>query len=116
MTKTPEFNTFHDFWPHYLSEHSDPNTRLVHVLGTTLAMAFIVLLTWSGDLRFLAAAAIAGYGAAWLSHLLIEKNRPGIFRYPIWSLMGDFRMFSLACTGRLDAEVKRQVEKNSFDR
>lgn len=116
MTKPPDLKTFHDFWPYYLSEHADPNTRLMHVLGTALAMAFVVLLTWSGDLRFLAAAVIAGYGMAWLSHLLIERNRPATFRYPIWSLMGDFRMFSLACTGRLDAEVKRYAKKHDFER
>lgn len=116
MTKPPDFKTFHDFWPYYLSEHSDPNTRLMHVLGTALAMAFVVLLTWSGDLRFLAAAVIAGYGMAWLSHLLIERNRPATFRYPVWSLMGDFRMFSLACTGRLEAEVKRHAQKRDFER
>ena len=114
MTQKPEFKTFDDFWPHYLSEHADPNTRLMYVLGAALAMAFVVLLTWSGDLGFLAAAVIAGYGKAWLSHLLIERNRPATFRYPIWSLMGDFRMFSLACTGLLDAEVKRHAGKNNL--
>ena len=114
MTQKPEWKTFDDFWPHYLSEHADPNTRLMYVLGTALAMAFVVLLTWSGDLGFLAAAVIAGYRMAWLSHLLIERNRPATFRYPIWSLMGDFRMFSLACTGLLDAEVKRHAGKNNL--
>ena len=86
----------------------------MHVLGTALAMVFVVLLTWSGDLRFLAAAAVAGYGLAWIFHLAIERNRPALVRYPIWSLMGDFRMFSLACTGQLDAEVKRHTRKSDI--
>lgn len=114
MTQKPEFNTFSDFWPYYLSEHRNPTTRLMHVLGTALAMAFVLLLTWSGDLRFLAAAAASGYGLAWLSHLMIERNRPATFRYPVWSLMGDFRMFSLACTGRLEAEVQRHTRKTDI--
>ena len=114
MTQKPEFKTFDDVWPQYLSEHADPNTRLMHVLGTASAMAFVVMLTWSGDLRFLAAAVIAGYGMAWLSHLPIERNRPVKFRYPKWSLMGDFWMFSLVCTGWLDAEVKRHAGKNNL--
>jgi hypothetical protein len=114
MRKKPEFNTFHDFCPYYLSEHTNPTTRLMHVLGTALAMVFVVLLTWSGDLRFLAAAAVAGYGLAWIFHLAIERNRPALVHYPIWSLMGDFRMFSLACTGQLDAEVKRHTRKSDI--
>lgn len=116
MAKTHQFETFNEFWPYYLSEHAHPTTRMMHIVGTALALAFVVLLTWSGDLRFLAAALIAGYGLAWLSHLFVEHNRPATFRYPIWSLMGDFRMFALACTGRLQAEIKHQARKDRFER
>lgn len=116
MTKTHDFETFNDFWPYYLSEHAHPTTRLMHVLGTALSLVFVILLAWSGDLRFLAAAAIAGYGFAWTSHLFVERNRPATFRYPVWSLMGDFRMFALACTGRLGAELKRQARNTRLGR
>jgi len=112
MTKTPDFNTFHDFWPYYLYEHAHPTTRLCHILGTALALAFVILLTWSGDLWFLAAVLVAGYGSAWGSHLFVEYNRPATFWYPIWSLMADFRIFSLACTGGLDAGLKHRARKD----
>jgi hypothetical protein len=111
MAKQTDFETFNDFWPYYLSEHTHPTTRLMHVVGTAMSLAFVILLTWSGDLQFLAAAIIVGYGFAWFSHIFVERNRPATFRYPIWSLMGDFRMFALACTGRLDAELKHQARK-----
>ena len=105
--KTTDFKSFNEFWPYYLSEHADPTTRLLHIVGTALSLVFIVLLMLHGDLWFLAAAVIAGYGFAWVAHFFVEKNRPATFRYPVWSLMGDFRMFALACMGRLGGEIRR---------
>lgn len=107
MNRSQRFETFNEFWPFYLSEHRSPESRLLHVLGTALALAFIVMLALTGNLWFLLAAALAGYSLAWVGHFLVERNRPATFRYPIWSLMGDFRMFALACTGQLNRELAR---------
>lgn len=106
MVERRPIESFSDFWPHYLADHAEPSTRSMHVAGTAIALAFVVLLLLSGNLWFLAAAAVVGYGFAWTSHMLFEGNRPATFRHPIWSLMGDFRMFALACTGRLDDELR----------
>ncbi len=115
MTDKHDFDTFSQFWPYYLSEHAQPTTRLLHIIGTGISLVLVVLLLWTGDLRFLAGAVVAGYGLAWYSHLFIERNRPATFRYPVWSLMGDFRMFSLACMGRLEAEMKHQARKETLE-
>ena len=46
---------------------------------------------WTG--AGLLAAPVIGYGFAWVGHFFFEKNRPATFKYPGFSLMGDFRLW-----------------------
>ncbi len=45
------------------------------------------------------AAPLAGYGFAWLGRFAFEKNRSATFRQPLFSLLGDFRLFFETVTG-----------------
>jgi hypothetical protein len=47
------------------------------------------------------AGVVFAYGCAWIGHFGVEKNRPATFKYPIWSLAGDFRMWSHMARGKL---------------
>lgn len=41
------------------------------------------------------------YLFAWIGHFKVEHNRPATFTYPLWSLLGDFKMWSMMARGRL---------------
>jgi hypothetical protein len=50
---------------------------------------------------WLLALPVIGYGFAWVGHFKFEKNRPATFKYPLYSLMGDWVMFRDMLIGRI---------------
>ncbi len=98
---------YRTFWPHYVQGHRRPATRLFHFAGTSGAIACIALAAAWPSAWFLIAAPLSGYGFAWASHAFIEKNRPGTFRHPVLSVIGDFHMYALMWAGRMAGEVRR---------
>jgi hypothetical protein len=99
--------TYSEFWPRYLRSHADRATRVLHYLGTTGAVAALVLAAVTADWRWLVAAPVIGYGPAWIAHAAFERNRPETFSHPVWSLVSDFRMLLLFVAGRLGGELRR---------
>ncbi|MDT9599619.1 DUF962 domain-containing protein [Sphingosinicella rhizophila] len=100
-----EYRSFADFWPHYLREHARPATRALHYTGTGLVIFIAIAAVVTNRWWLLAALPVAGYGFAWASHFMVERNRPATFTYPAWSLAADFRMWWLWLTGRLGSEL-----------
>lgn len=95
------------FWLTYLRAHRRPQTRAVHYLGSTLALLCLVVAAVQFDWRWLVAAPLLGYAAAWTAHFGIEGNRPATFGHPLWSLASDYRMLLLFATGRLGPHLRR---------
>src|ERR1051325_9745890 len=98
------YNSFSEFWPHYVAEHSKPATRLLHLIGTFTALAAVVYLIAIGKWWLFPLALVPGYGAAWIGHFFIEKNKPATFQYPLWSFMADYKMIWMMLTGRINQD------------
>jgi hypothetical protein len=95
------YQSFAEFYPFYLSEHSKRETRRIHFIGSALALLCLLWALLSGEARWFLAAVICGYAFAWFGHFFFEKNRPATFKYPLYSLMGDWKMFWQILTGKL---------------
>jgi hypothetical protein len=95
------FRTFEDFYPFYLSEHSNRTSRRLHFVGTSLAVVLLggaVVTRW----WWLVPAALAqGYAFAWAGHFFFEHNKPATFKYPWLSLRGDSQLWWETLTGNV---------------
>jgi len=106
--------TYAEFWPYYLREHAQAATRGWHYLGTSLAIILLITLILTKNWVFLPLVLVCGYFFAWLSHGLIEKNKPATFTYPLWSLASDFKMLFHFLTGTMGRELeKAQADQNA---
>lgn len=96
------FRTYDDFFLFYLRQHSRRANRLLHLLGTTMALTMTVasILIHHPWLALLWIP--LGYVCAWAGHLLLEGNRPATWGHPWWSFISDFRMIGLMVSGGLD--------------
>ncbi|MEY3464864.1 MAG: Mpo1-like protein [Steroidobacteraceae bacterium] len=95
------YSSFAQFYPYYLSEHADRTSRRLHVVGTGCALAQLVAAAALAEPRLLASALVSGYAFAWVGHFVFEKNKPATFKYPLYSLRGDFTMALDVLRGRI---------------
>jgi hypothetical protein len=106
------YQNFNEFWPFYLRQHSNPRTRVLHYLGTTLTLLLLLLALVTRNLGLLIFVPLAGYAFAWIGHFFIEHNKPATFQYPLWSLIADYKMYFLFMSGKLEPELKKALRFN----
>ncbi len=96
-----KYKSFNDFYPYYLSEHRDPTCRLLHFIGSCLVLAIVFYSILTFKFIYLWSIPIIGYGFAWVGHFYYEHNKPATFKYPFYSLMGDWVMFKDILIGKI---------------
>jgi len=87
------FRTFSEFYPFYLSEHSNRVSRRLHFVGTSVSLALLIAAANRHSWTLVVLALVQAYALAWIGHFFFEHNRPATFRHPLWSFMGDWRMW-----------------------
>ena len=105
-----QMTEYSKFWPEYLKDHSKSTTRYFHFFGTGVAVFMFIWIAMAGSWFGIWKVLLAAYGPAWISHLLVERNKPCSFKAPFWSA------FFLFLTGRLKGElVKANIEDMGSD-
>jgi hypothetical protein len=102
MNTTQRFTSFAEFYPYYLSEHSNRVCRVLHYLGTSLGFIILLYALLIANYLLLPVGLVCGYAFAWVGHFFFEKNRPATFQYPLWSFLGDWVMLKDLLLGRLN--------------
>ena len=105
-TQPKRYETMKEFFPFYLTEHSNPVNRWLHFVGTTLALSLVGSAIYLQNPWFLVGAVLSGYAFAWVGHFFFEKNRPATFTYPFKSFAGDWMMWFLVLTGQINRRLE----------
>jgi hypothetical protein len=84
-----------DYYPIYLSYHTNPICRALHVLGNFMTVTYITLCVlylegWLLSLLLLTPFII--YPFAWSGHYFFEKNKPAAFKHPFKAKICDWLM------------------------
>jgi len=101
MVSDSKFNSFKEFYPFYLSEHSKSSTKLLHVIGSLGVISIIIYSMITTHWEVLYFLPLCGYGFAWIGHFIFEKNRPATFKFPLYSFIGDWVMLKDILIGKV---------------
>lgn len=107
-----QIDSFSDFWPFYVRQHAHARTRMLHAIGSVLAVVLIGL-AFAVNLWFLVGAPVIGYAFAWYAHFFVEHNKPATFGHPLYSLAADYRMLYLMMAGRMEEEVVKYARPHT---
>lgn len=94
------YKSFDAFYPYYLTEHKRRGTRITHFIGTSAFFICFVYALLTAHYWFIFIGIASAYLMAWIGHFFIERNKPATFQYPLWSLMGDFKLYFQLLIGK----------------
>lgn len=98
---TKKYQSFAEFYPFYLSQHTNQSCRRLHFIGSSLIVLLLIYVLLTMQLVLLWFIPVIGYGFAWVGHFFFEQNKPATFTYPFYSLLGDWVMFKDILMGKI---------------
>lgn len=101
MSQARTFETFEQFYPYYLEEHSNRTCRRLHFIGSSLGLVLAAVAILTAAWWLLLLALVQGYAWAWVGHFHFEHNKPATFQYPWMSFKGDWKMWWQILTGKI---------------
>jgi len=107
MVIETKVKTFKEFWGVYVLAHQDKKNQALHFFATLLTFVFAGVFAITHKIIFLVLIPVGSYSLAWIGHLLHERNKPLTWKYPIFSLIADYKMFFMMILGRLDREIEK---------
>lgn len=90
-----------EYYPRYLSLHSHPMCRALHLLGQVATYSYIVYCIVNNHYLALFAAPFIVYPFAWTGHVLFEKNKPAAWSDPVLAKICDHIMCFNILRGRI---------------
>ena len=101
MPDATRIQTFTEFYPFYLGEHANRTSRRLHFVGSSIGLVLLVGAALSLNAWLIPLSLLQGYAFARVGHFFFEHNRPATFKYPLFSFMGDWRMWWDILRGRI---------------
>ena len=101
MPDETRIQTFAEFYPFYLDEHANRTSRRLHFVGSSIGLVLLVAAATTRNAWLIPLSLLQGYAFAWVGHFFFEHNRPATFKYPLFSFMGDWRMWWDILRGRI---------------
>nr|WP_315464607.1 DUF962 domain-containing protein [uncultured Rhodoferax sp.] len=68
-------------------------TCRLNFLGSTLTLVCLTMLLTTDKPKYLLYDIFCSYSFAWVGHFGFEKNKPTSFKHPLYSIMGEWRMY-----------------------
>jgi hypothetical protein len=87
------FASFQEFFPYYMTQHSNRQCRRLHFVGTALWLGSVGVAVATLTPTWLIAGIVSAYTLAWIGHFTFERNKPAAWTHFIWSFMSDHVMF-----------------------
>ena len=92
---------FKEYYQYYLTLHSNPICKILHVVGQLSTLAYVVFFISRGEWVPLVLAPFIVYPFAWVGHFFYEDNTPAAWSNPFWAKLSDWRMLWDIITRRI---------------